>query len=209
MKLPYLPRISRTRISFLLLLLVLIGQLVFDVYSWRTLYNDQGKSVITSMIIAAANGSNRPAVVEPVSGKVYIPEAKLVLPPYGTGMTPILYNYMPTVSGSSAPTELQVAMSGLVNAAESRLWIAQQYNSPWHTPDPTAVFKEVPGLQACVRGLHVFFVPSSIYGRGMKEVVTKPLKDGRTMYVYDEQHCAQGDGGLASLAQYLQQAQSY
>lgn len=174
-------------------------QIALDVHFLRTT-NYTTNEHIAAMIIQAVRGVTKPAVLEPVSKKVYLPDAGLVLPPYPQNMPNIEYGYTPSIGGSDA--EASVTLGNAINVGISKLLNAQSRSVEQH--DPNKLFNEVPNLQVCVRGVHVVFGNQSTYDQLQ---FTKQLADGRTMRVYTEkQACAYN---LQPLVEYLRDAQSY
>jgi hypothetical protein len=150
------------------------------------------------MIIQAVKGFDKPAVMEPTSKKVYLPDANLVLMPYPQNMPDIEYSYTPSFDGSDA--EASVTLTNAVNAGISKLLGTQARRQR----NPDALFAAVPGLQVCVRGVHVVFGSKTAYDHLQ---FTKTLSDGRTMHVYTEAHsCAYP---MQPLVEYLRSAESY
>jgi len=179
----------------------LVLQLVFDVALYRRVASmPQNQEPIASMIIDSIRGVTRPATIEPVSKKVYLPDISLVLPPYPQDFSTIQYSYSPPIDGVDA--EANVTTANAISVGISRIRNAQSAAMQHH--NPTALFDAVPSAQVCVRGLHVVFGSKTTY----KHLeFTKKLADGRTMNVYSEaQRCAYD---LDSLTAYLRQAQSY
>jgi hypothetical protein len=186
----------------LLLTFAVLLQLRFDwnVYYWSRA--GQNVNAVTNLIIQAMQGINKPAVVEPVSKKVYLPDASLVLPPPPQDLgQSLLYVYLSSSDGSDAGAN--VTLSNAVNSEIAKLESLQQSSNAWNTR-PSPAFDEVPRAQACVRGVHL------VFGNKLKYdnlVFTKQLADGRTMHIYTE--ATKCPYNLDPLANYLKQAQSY
>ena len=182
-----------------LAIVALLVQAGLDIHFWAATPSYTGEP-ITSMIIESVQATLKPAVQEPVSKKVYLPDASLVLPPYPQNMPNVLYNYSPSFDGSDA--EANVTLTNAVSVGISKVRNAES-TSQLHG-SPAAIFNAVPGLQVCARGVHVVFGSKTTYP---KLQFTKTLADGRTMHVYTESRSCTYD--LQPLVQYLRDAQSY
>lgn len=179
--------------------ILLVGQVCLDVHFWRAASYSSSEP-ITSMIIEAASAVNKPAVVEPTSKKVYLPDANLVLPPTPQSLPSLLYAYSPSFDGTDA--EANVTVTNAVSVGVSKLRNAE--GQGLMRRDSRTLFTAVPDLQVCVRGVHVVFGSKTTYD---KLQFTKTLADGRTMHVYTEaKSCAYN---LQPLVEYLRGAQSY
>lgn len=182
-----------------LAIFVLTAQICLDVHFWRAARYASSEP-ITSMIIEAVRSMTKPAVLDPVSKRVYLTDANLVLPPYPQNMSDILYSYNPSFDRADAEASVTLASAISVSAAKLRNAESQGLVSR----DSTTIFTAVPDLQVCARGVHVVFGTKTTYDHLQ---FTKTLADGRTMHVYTEkQSCAYN---LQPLVTYLQQAQSY
>ncbi|HSX15993.1 MAG TPA: hypothetical protein VLF40_04340 [Candidatus Saccharimonadales bacterium] len=178
---------------------LLAAQVCLDVRFWRVARYPSGEP-ITSMIIQSVRGFLSPAVVEPVSKKVYLPSASLVLPPYSTEVPGLEYSYIPSFDGSDA--EASVTVTNAVSVGISKLLNAEGVGQQQH--NPSKLFDAVPELQACARGVHLVFGTKSTYDH---LEFTKQLRDGRTMRVYSEKtKCSYP---FTDLISYLQGAESY
>lgn len=144
---------------------------------------------LATLIVDGATGMNRP-LVRDASGKQYIPEAKLMLPPAGTGLGQVLYQYTPQINGFEE--ELHLANEDNIRTAASSLLKAE--------PGTKHTFVGTPTLQACARGIHVTFSAQE----GQTPAATKALANGKTAYFYTEAACEDED-----FLQYVQQLQSY
>lgn len=153
---------------------------------------------IVMMLTSAIYDVNKPAVIDPHSRKVYLPDASIVLPPYpGSGME-IRYSY--TGEGNS-PKTMQVTTARAVQSGIAKVLGAQPSN------DVKAAFAQVPNAQACSRGLLVTLNgPAQTIDDGSL-VLSKKLHDGRQMNVYNQTGCQGYD--FRPLVSYLEDAKSY
>lgn len=190
--------------GILVALLLVLSQVVFDAYVYRNTIQPGDQSVITNLVINAVRNLRKPAAIDPKTGNVYLTEAHLVLPPQTSFATQqILYSDNTT---ADAGTNVAVTTRAILSRAESKLWSAQaEARAPgWHH-DPTAVFKQVPNLQACASGVQLFSKPQA-QNKNFQLKATKQVADGRTLYMYTETTCTYD---LTALTDYLKQAQSY
>lgn len=207
------PLITKKVLIVSILAVVAVGfalQILFNllVYSRLIRSDANGQIVISSLIINAVEGLNKPAVIEPISNRQYLPDAKLVLPPATAPNDQLLYSYTAYTADNGPHTELSVTTKQAVHTAESRLWDTQADKSYWGSSNMIKTFDQVPNLQACVRGVHLYFDAKSGNDSGYKLEASKPLEDGRTVYIFTETGtiCHVGFG---SLVEYLKQVQSY
>jgi len=200
---PKFKKIALVSVVIVITLLV-AAQVVFDVVATRRLQRGSDGAIV-NLIIAAVENLSRPAIQDGPTGKVYIPEAHLVFPPYANSLVAIRYNYSPGFD--KTPAELMVTKQNTLSSAESRLWAAYTSNSWWAKNDPQAVFKEVPNLQTCERGIHLLFEPATDVN--LRQVSSKALNDGRTLYIYHELQTCKNEYDQQGFIDYLKQAQSY
>lgn len=195
-------------IGFLVLVLV-IFQVLVDVSVFRNLIQarpDNG-TILATLIDDATEQLNKPAPVDPSTGKVYIPEARIVMPAY-TGLGQIEYQYEAGQYAGSNGTEIHLTSSTILNLAKNKLWdnVANANSrSAWQGYNSNELFNAVPSLQACTRGVQVFYSKQALGGDYAFQGSHK-VNDGRTLYVYSESDCAQDQSAVISLAK---QAQSY
>ncbi len=148
---------------------------------------------VREMIMIAARGLNKDAPVEPKTGDVYFPGAKLYLPNPQT-MFDITYNYYPG-DGADFQPEL--------NVSTDPIWGNSQLYS---ANDVKELFELVPRFQACTRGIKVVFqqIPQEgIEGLELKHTVS--LSSGEVAYVYQETACPE----LNELSEQFKNLQSY
>ena len=153
---------------------LVLGYLLLDRQSVRR--NDN--SHIANLIIRASQQLNKPAVIEPQSGKVYLPDAKLVLPTPRQGTGDVVYFYSSQSSADNLKEEVNVASVQDSRAAESEILNKSQQ-------DARILFDVVPKLQACNRGVRIGYEPDTTN----KAVTTKTLNNGRMAYFYTEKGC--------------------
>ncbi|HSX42744.1 MAG TPA: hypothetical protein VLF59_01525 [Candidatus Saccharimonadales bacterium] len=200
------PRIVRSWKPKTLRIIVIIGiaalilQVIFDFAMYERVVSTPSGEPITSMIVEAVNAQHKPAVIDPVSKKVYLPDANLVLPPQSQTMPNLLYSYAP--SSDNADSEAGITVTNAISVGVSKLRNAE--GQGLLNRNSNKVFDAVPDLQVCSRGIHVVFGTKTTYDHLQ---FSKSLADGRTMYAYTEAKSCAYD--LQPLVEYLRGAQSY
>lgn len=188
---------------------LLVGQVFIDICVFRSviMVRPEYGTIITTLIGDATKQLNKPAPVDPATGKVYIPEARLVLPAY-TGLGQIEYMYEGGQYASSNTAEIHLTSSAILNLAQNKLRVdnANANNRmAWQSYNGSSVFASVPSLQACTRGVQLFYARQSPGGVFLFQGA-RQLNDGRTLYIYTENNCKQNQSIVVDLAK---QAQSY
>lgn len=196
----------RRRVFFItaitVLLFVAVLQVAFVVAIFRAkrwVYMVGAEQSVTQLIVDAVDGLHKPAPVDGPTGKVYMPDARLVLPPANIA-TEIFYSNV----GDSQTPELQITARYIVGQAKAKLRSAQQ--QPNYSGSVRGIFEHVPELQACSRGVQLYFSKPNLDSAQFTDHGTKQLADGRTVYLYTEPLC-QAD--MTDLVAYIKQAQSY
>ncbi len=162
--------------------------LVYLYYSGRISYDNDK---IVHLILRGSQLTSKPAVIEPLSGKVYLPDAKLVLPPASEEVGEIVYRYSPAYDVNSKE-EINIARTIDIVSAGSKIISAPE--------DIEKKFEGVPELQACSRGIRITFEPDA----ALEPVATKKLTNGKTAHFYTEVLC-----NNPQLITYVQQIDSY
>lgn len=173
--------------------------------------NTGGNAVVAHLIGSAADALNKPAPLDAPTGKVYIPDARLVMPPYTDAMGSIEYFYDNSGGLPASSPVVHLTSSVIMNMAKNKLWIAMANNNSVGAPsahehDELGMFQEVPSLQACARGVQLYFSPQSRKQPALALQDSHQLRDGRTVYVYSEPACKQDQSAVIALAK---QSQSY
>jgi len=176
--------INRVRIRERVILAALIPTVIFVVGSWwcvQRLQNNQQEAAdmaaiipIRLFILQAAEITKTDAPIEPKTGDIYFPEARLYLPA-SPALSKITY-------APAADTGNGVTLSVSTKA------IFHQAAVPMHNAkDNDELFQGVPKLQACQRGVKL------VYSRMDDEQIelrhTIPLSNGKTLYMYTEKLC--------------------
>ncbi|MBL8121926.1 hypothetical protein JNM87_04230 [Candidatus Saccharibacteria bacterium] len=168
-------------------LLLLVGQLLLDVLLVRQYYNQPDSTVLT-LIEEAVRGLYIDAPIEPQSGMVYFPEAKLRMPAAKDTFTRFMYSYNDAADNSA----LTVTTSAIINTTSAHMWSAYA-SSQTQAKKLEAAFEAVPALQSCSRGVQIYLSEQPEKGHPL---FTKQVKDGRTLYAYTETACNQGMSSL-------------
>lgn len=173
---------------------VLVGlQLWFNLF----LYRQQallGVEKIQFLIVDAVRGLSREVPRDPQSGQLYIPEARLTLPPSDEIGT-LRYSYSKASEGFSEEVRLasQTAISSGVSGVVSSVTMEE-------------TFQAVPKLQACSRQFMITFGASPDDTDGYELQFQKPLADGRTANLLLSIDCSDFSDELTD---YLRNIDSY
>lgn len=181
----------------LCLALIVAVQVAFihDLYA-RT--DRLGVERIQYMIVDSARDQGHKPAVDPRESKAYIPEARLVLPlqnpqEHQDGILDLRY------FGDQQSVTFTTA-GGLYEAAAP----------VWSGRTLTETLDAVPKFQACARQVIVLFAPgdsgSLVNKQTAKEVFTRKLSDGRTLYAYQDTACT---CDATKLIAYLKTIDSY
>lgn len=177
--------------------LLLLAQAV---YGWVNPSNrsSSDNDRLVMMMTSAIYDVSKPAVVEPHSKQVFLPDANIVLPAYPDHQMEVRYSYGGEADGQQS---MQITTSQAVQSGIAKVLGAQPSN------DTKALFAEVPNAQACARGLAVTFDGSIQSPDGASLAFSKKLQDGRHMNVYEQNSCEGYD--FVPLISYLKDAKSY
>ena len=173
--------------------LVVTALLVLYVCHLQRQLNQLSQTTISRLIIDAADGLNRPVERDVHTGRAYIYEQRLMLPVISDTHQRLSYAYSPPSEDSGM--WLRIVDETVVGPERARLISAVSNDE---------LFAAVPKFQACIRGYELTFERPQ-YPSG-QEILVKMLSDGRTLYVYHEDLCANGRDKMIG---YLQQIDSY
>ena len=188
---------------------LVLFQLLIDVSVLRNVMQvrPEDGTILATLIGNATEPLNKPAPVDPSTGKIYIPEAHLMLPTY-SGLGQIEYQYDSAQDSGSNGAEIHLTSSTILSLAKGKLWddVANANNrQAWQGYNANELFNDVPSLQACTRGVQIFYTKQNLGGDYVYQGSHK-LNDGRTLYIYSESECTQDQTPIITLAK---QAQSY
>jgi hypothetical protein len=168
------------------------AQICFDRYLLREMHS--GQPHIRTLLADALVALNRPAVVDGPTGKVYLSEAKLVLPAYTPTVTDLLYAYTPPMDGTKEELTLT-----------TRSATARTVGAIKNTPNLDDALERLSEAQACNRQFRLTFAADDSWTY-YEESFTKQLQDGRTLHAYIAKDCKVGSEGLR---EYLRDIESY
>ncbi len=198
---------TRQNLRFILagIALLFAGQIVFDACLWHR-SRPTSDGVIENLVIRAVDGLLDPLPIDAQSGKGYVASVRLVLPGVPPQLTGLMYSYFPAVD--SSPAELHFTTNSIMSAAKSKVLSAGVNPARDVRQSTEAAFKQIPNLQACSRGVSIVIdKPLESTTDALKDLGSKKLSDGRTVYLYSETGCAYDV--INSLAQYIKQVESY
>jgi hypothetical protein len=150
----------------------------------------QDNQRVAGLILDAVNQLNQP-LTKDTSGKQFIPEAKLRLPPADEELGGVVYRY--DASGDGMTESLQLASERSIRGASYLLRNAEQGTVE-------DVFDSVPRLQSCARGVQIVFAPQP----KQTYQATKKLANGKTAYFFMEDGCKND-----KLFEFAKQLESY
>lgn len=172
--------LSKKSLMVLAVVIVLLGAGTAVVIQKFSNYNaaaDQANIVeIRELILLAVRGVKKDAPVDPKTGDVYFPEAKLFLPNPHTALS---LTYLED-TGNIADSQSSLTVSTYPVLGTTSLYTAQNTKQ---------LFAAVPKLQACTRGVKLVYqkFPATDNQNVLKHTVQ--LNNGKTLYVYVEKDC--------------------
>lgn len=171
--------------------LAIIGIKVWYIDAFNATRDQAGIVAIRELVIKSAEQTKTDAVRDPKTGDIYFPEAKLYLPVQN--VSKLTYNVIP----GNEHTDLTVSSSAVFNQMAAELY---------STSNMEEMFKRVPHMQACSRGVEVMHTPLAASELEAKEqVATVQLNNGKAVHIYTERACPE----LKSTAEALKQLRSY
>lgn len=131
---------------------------------------------IRELVLLAIRGVKKDAPVDPRTGDVYFPEAKLYLPDPHMALTLTYLND----TGNITDSQSGLSVSTYPVMGTTPLYTAQNMQQ---------LFAVIPKLQACSRGIKLVYqqFPSSDNTNVLRHTVQ--LVNGKTLYVYVEREC--------------------
>lgn len=164
--------------SVLVALLIGISIYIAPQYNRMARAVDRAESItLSSLLVRSIEGIHRPAPVDPTTGDVYFPEAKLKIP-RNVSMPELLYSY--SSGDATLPEEISITSEATSRHATNRVVAAESVDE---------VLAAVPEAQSCRRGLLLTYDEQD--SSAEKELlITKILENGRTLYIYSEPACS-------------------
>jgi len=173
-------RPSKKRIILLIVAVPLIVVGSFVAVEKARYYKDAADQAnlvsIRELIITAIRAVKQNAPVDPRTGDVYFPEAKLYLPDPG-GPTTFTYLFD---SVDIADSQSGLSVSTYPVRGSTPLYTAKNMNE---------LFAAVPKLQACSRGIKLVYNKFPQSDKENMFVNTAHLNNGKDVYIYIENKC--------------------
>lgn len=143
---------------------------------------------IRELIIRAVEGLKSDAPIDPKTGDIYFPQARLYLPATDDTFQ-FVYSY--ESAAGSGHKQLNISRKNILNAKISSLYSVQNLEQ---------LFDKIPVLQSCQRGISVVFDNSDIDSFGGTELrQTLQLNNGKKAYMYLEKGCPDLNDALERL----------
>lgn len=155
---------------------VAIGFGIQKISDYNAASNQANIVEIRELIVLAIRGVKKDAPVDPRTGDVYFPEARLYLPNPHMALT-LTYLYD---TGNIADAQSGLSVSTYPVMGTTPLYTAQNMNQ---------LFAVVPKLQACSRGIKLVYQPYPASDNTNVLRHTVRLTNGKTLYVYVEREC--------------------
>lgn len=127
---------------------------------------------VREMIKQATEDTKADAPIDPKTGDIYFPPAKLYLPNAST-FTRLTYAY-----DQASNTPLSIANRTLTRQNLNHLYNAQDINQ---------LFAAVPHHQACQRGITLSYQLMTEEGKELRQTIS--LDNGKSLYLYAEKAC--------------------
>lgn len=132
---------------------------------------------IRELVLQAAEQLKTDAVVDPQTGALYFPEAKLFI----AQNQPIFGGLTYDITFGQSESELSISSRGVFSQASVPLYTAKNTEE---------VFKAIPKLQACWRGIRLVYAPIAAEDSADIELSqTVRLNNGKDLYLYTEKGC--------------------
>lgn len=190
-------------VAVILVATAVVAQILFNMYVKQTL-DDLSTLEIKSLVKEASeNLENIKSTPDKgADNRQYIPEARLVLPPYDEFVDKVIYGHYEATNytdenGTNYPTAEYLELTTKSISMTSR--------SAINGHDLNHIFDKVAESQACSRGFTLRFEPTDTEGQKLSGQVA--LADGRQVYIYRETEC--NSPSMNDLESYLLKVESY
>lgn len=162
----------------LLIVLIAVGLLLIVIVAKKIQQYDYATSVtpLRELVLRSSANSKRDALVDPKTGDVYFPEAKLFVP-YNANLGRLTYSYDQALQNTP---KLTVSNQAVFARASIPLYNAKNSDE---------LFKAVPKLQACQRGVKLTYEKIDPALREGELKRTVQLSNGKILYMYIEPTC--------------------
>jgi hypothetical protein len=152
------------------------------VATYVTRYNqasDAASSVaIRELVLRAAEGTKSPAAIEPTTGNIYFPQARLYLPSLQNNTTQLTYMYTPPAKDQQE--ELSISSKNAFSRNAARLYAGRNVKE---------VFEAIPKMQACQRGIALYYSKPTDHNDDQVLKQSISLNNGKTLYMYTQKSC--------------------
>jgi hypothetical protein len=178
-------------LSVVILVAIGIGVKAWYIDAFNQTRHLAGMTAVRELVIQSARQTKADAVRDAKSGDIYFPEAKLFLPNQNVGR--LTYN----VSPGEDTTDISVSNEAVFNQMATKLY---------NTSNMEEMFKQLPHLQACQRGIKVMHAPMDTAELSANDLTgTIKLNNGGSLYIYLEKSCPE----LKTTADALKGLQAY
>ena len=165
--------------TFLAVVLISVGFAVKYFYLERYILAAKSAEIVSirELIISAAQGTKTDAPIDPKTGDVYFPQAKLFIPnvPSSAGLTYAYYE------DEELGEDISVSSRPVFHQKIVPLYAAMDINQ---------IFAAVPALQACQRGITLSYHELT----GREELLlehTAHLNNGKSLFMYGDRGCSE------------------
>lgn len=149
----------------------------------------RGNEHIAQIMLQSVNDLSQPLPTEPSTGKVFLTNQHLSLPPAPATLGRLVYSTAYTDDDGQFPVHI-AAKDDIARAAQPMMSTQQ---------DSQKVFQTLPTVQACARGVGISFTKDD-----KPAAAEKKLGNGKTLYFYTESLCTN-----KALLEYVKQVDSY
>ncbi len=194
-----LSKFKNKKLSGLLILttVIVIGIFCYSrtFMHYNDAYNYSNTAITRDLVIKAVENLKTSAPIDPKTGDIYFPQARLYLPAAQDSFKQeLIYYYFP--GDQNTGVDFSISNKVTLGAVESKAYSAQNIKQ---------LFEQVPHIQACARGVAVSYKKLS---RQETEGVLRHavrLGNGKTLYLYSEDACPE----LNDTLQLLKNLRSY
>lgn len=180
-------------LAVLIIFLIIVGVVkVYYLDAFRQTSDLAHVAPIRELVLNSSKGTKTNAAVDPKTGDQYFPEAKLYVPAAHVQGERLTYD----VSSSQGKIEISVSSQTVFEHAAAKLYQAK---------DSEQMFRGVPELQACQRGVSLSYTPlSGDHADGKKLHQAVRLNNGKMLHMYAE-NCTE----LRSVVDVLKHIRAY
>lgn len=190
LKKPWMARLFgspwRTAATSSLAVIVLFGGYFLYATIWYTVYNHRTVTELSAaeqareLVVRSVDVMMRDTPIEPRTGDIYFPEAKLYLP---RPVEPVALSYV--VNPLKQDVEIGVVNRTVYERHVSRIMSTRTVKE---------VFERVPALQACARGVVLSYdreSPGSLPAAQLQKTIA--LSNGKQLYAFIDKGCPEND----------------